>query len=125
VILKVAWLSELKPCFDFMMNMVSNFYVRYVEIFKSSMMEAENAIAIQGRYDVPSMGGGGRGGARPSPYDRPNVRGGMARGTGAMRGITRGGRGGIKSLTGWLWRYINFGVFVAFTTYYFIDLWVV
>lgn len=73
---------------------------RYVEIFKSSMLEAENAIAIQGRYDVPNMGGGGRGGARPSPYDRPNVRGGMSRGAGAVRGAARGGRGGIKPLTG-------------------------
>lgn len=63
---------------------------RYVEIFKSSMMEAENAIAIQGRYDVPGGGGmsAGRGG-RPSPYDRPM---GGGRGGVGMRG--RGGMGG-------------------------------
>jgi len=73
---------------------------RYVEIFKSSMMEAENAIAIQGRYDIPGGPMAARGG-RPGPYDRP-----MAGGRGGMRGMRgggmmRGGRGGnLKGVLG-------------------------
>lgn len=65
--------------------------LRYVEIFKSSMMEAESAIAMQGKY-IPGVGAtGGAGGGRPTPYERSRGRG--------MRGSMRGrGAGNIKGV---------------------------
>lgn len=67
-----------------------------MEIFKSSMLEAESAIALQGKY-VPGVGatGGGGGGGRPTPYDRSRGRG--MRGT---RGAARGRGGNIKGVMG-------------------------
>jgi hypothetical protein len=60
-------------------------------------MEAENAIAVQGRYDVPGAASAGRGVGRPSPYDRPvpSGRGGALRGV-PTRGALRGRGGNIK-----------------------------
>jgi len=70
-----------------------NMCCRYVEIFKSSMMEAESAIAMQGKY-IPGVGAtGGAGGGRPTPYERSRGRG--------MRGSMRGrGAGNIKGVMG-------------------------
>jgi len=68
---------------------------RYVEIFKSSMLEAESAIAMQGKY-IPGMGASG--GGRPTPYDR---RGRGMRGARGVAGVGRGRGGGtIKGLMG-------------------------
>jgi len=68
-------------------------HCRYVEIFKSSMLEAESAIEMQGKY-IPGMGASG--GGRPTPYDR------QGRGTRGARGVGGRGRGGgnIKGLMG-------------------------
>ena len=71
-----------------------DFYYRYIEIFKSSMMEAETAIEMQGRYNGPSASG-----FRPGPYDRSagGARGSRGRGAGPMRGR---GAGNIKGVMG-------------------------
>jgi len=68
---------------------------RYVEIFKSSMLEAESAIAMQGKY-IPGVGASG--GGRPTPYDRRGgrgMRGAMRAGAGRARGA-----GNIKGMMG-------------------------
>jgi hypothetical protein len=64
-------------------------------------MEAENAIAVQGRYDVPGAAPAGRGAGRPSPYDRPVPagRGAAMRGL-PSRGALRGRGGNIKGPMG-------------------------
>jgi len=69
-------------------------FCRYVEIFKSSMLEAESAIAMQGKY-IPGVGATGGAYGRPTPYDR---RGG--RGMRGVRGMGRGRGGNIKGMMG-------------------------
>ena len=73
---------------------------RYVEIFKSSMMEAESSIAMQGKY-IPGVGAtGGGGGNRPTPYDRRGGGRGM-RGTRGVPPSLRGrGAGNVKGVMG-------------------------
>jgi len=52
------------------------------------MMEAESAIAVQGKY-IPGVGASG--GSRPTPYDRRGGRGVRgARGRGRAGGIVKG-----------------------------------
>jgi len=58
------------------------------------MLEAESAIAMQGKY-IPGVGASG--GSRPSPYDRQGGRGMR----GGMLGATRArGAGNIKGMMG-------------------------
>jgi len=58
------------------------------------MMEAESAIAMQGKF-IPGVGATGGAGGRPTPYDRRGrgmsgmrgARGSRGRGTGNIKGV--------------------------------------
>ncbi|XP_013408423.1 heterogeneous nuclear ribonucleoprotein H3 [Lingula anatina] len=73
---------------------------RYIEIFKSSLQEAKNAMNMMQRMEMMSRMGGGGGGrmgsgmGRPGPYDRVDrFGGGMGGGMGSGMGSGMGGMG--------------------------------
>jgi len=66
------------------------------------MLEAESAIAMQGKY-IPGVGASG--GGRPTPYDR---RGRGMRGMRGVGGASRGrGAGNIKGMMGMYMQCLN------------------